>query len=80
LALGNPDRAAQQASAVLRQNPRNTEAIKVAVEAEIQRGDTAQAIQIIEQSIRKGATVKGIRPELHQQLLADTLARRQRPQ
>ncbi|MCS7036755.1 MAG: tetratricopeptide repeat protein, partial [Saprospiraceae bacterium] len=46
LALGNPDRAAQQASAVLRQNPRNTEAIKVAVEAEIQRGDTAQAIQI----------------------------------
>lgn len=78
LALGDADRAAQQASEVLRQNPRNTEAIQIAVEAEIQKGDTAKALKIIEQSVRTGATVKGIRPELRQQLTVDTLARRPR--
>ncbi len=80
LALGDADRAAQHATEVLRQNPRNTEAIQIAVEAEIQKGDTAKALKIIEQSVRTGATVKGIRPELRQQLTVDTLARRPRQQ
>lgn len=80
LALGDADRAAQHATDVLRQNPRNTEAIRIAVEAEIQKGDTAKAQKIIEQSVRTGATVRGIRPELRQQLTVDTLARRPRQQ
>ncbi|MCS6929737.1 MAG: hypothetical protein NZM43_09590 [Saprospiraceae bacterium] len=73
LALGNPERAADYANEVLRQDPRNTEAIQVAVEAEILRGDTARALQLIEQSIRKGATVKGIPPLLRRQLPRDSL-------
>lgn len=78
LALGDPDRAAQQAAEILRQNPRNTEAVAIAVEAQIQKGDTARAVQIIEQAVRKGATTLDIRPELRLQPRVDTAARRLR--
>ncbi len=73
LALGNADRASQLASKVLRQNPRDTHAVKVAIAAELQKGDTTRAVNVLEQAERKGATVKGIRPELRRIIQKDSL-------
>ncbi len=77
LALGNTERAARLATEALKTNPRDTQAVKVAVEAQLRRGDTAEAVRIIEQSARTGATVKGIRPEWYPLLRKDSLQRRQ---
>ncbi len=77
LALGNADRAAQLATEALKSNPRDTQAVKVAVEAQLRKGDTAEALRIIEQSVRRGATVKGIRPNWYPLLQKDSPQRRQ---
>lgn len=54
LGLGEPDRALKDANKVIQQNPQNIEAVNVAVEAHLQKGDTASAQKEIERAERAG--------------------------
>jgi len=56
LGLGDTERAIQNADKAIQQNPRNAEAVDVAVEARLQKGDTASARRVIENAERAGAT------------------------
>lgn len=60
LGLGETDDALRYAKDALRIDPKNIEAVQVAVEAHLQKGDTAKATQTIERAARAGATVKTI--------------------
>ncbi|MBL7775921.1 MAG: tetratricopeptide repeat protein, partial [Saprospiraceae bacterium] len=60
LGLGETSGALKYATQVLRNNPRNTEAVQIAVDAQIQQGDTAKAIKIINQATRSGASLKSV--------------------
>ena len=54
LGLGEPDRAIKEANKVIRQNPKNIEAVNVVVEAHLQKGDTVNAQKAIESAERAG--------------------------
>lgn len=55
LGLGDTDRAIKNADKAIAQNPRDIEAVEVAVEARLQKGDTASARRVIENAERAGA-------------------------
>ena len=55
LGLGDTDRALRSAKKVIAKDPQNTEAVDVAVEAHLQKGDTASAQRVIESAERAGA-------------------------
>lgn len=61
LGLGNATSAETQAKEVLRRDPTNTEAVRIAVEAQLQKGDTAKAAETIKSAERAGAELKSIR-------------------
>ncbi len=77
LALGDAEKAAQQAKEVLRRDPKNTSAAQIVIEAELQKGDTAEARRVLKQTIRRGATAKGIPPEMRLLLARDSIRTRQ---
>lgn len=56
LGLGDTERAIKNADKAILQNPRNIEAVEVAVEARLEKGDTASARRVIEDAKRAGVT------------------------
>lgn len=60
LGLGETESALKYTDAVLRSDPRNLEAIQVAVDAQLQEGDTAKAVKTLDVAKRAGANVKSI--------------------
>ena len=60
LALGQPDKALNHARTVIKNDPRSRVGYEVAVEANLQKGDTISAKQILESAKRNGVTVRGI--------------------
>jgi len=60
LGLGDPTNAETQANEVLRRDPKNVEAVQIAVEAQLQKGDTTKALKTIEAAQRAGAELKTI--------------------
>ena len=60
LGLGKTESALKYTTDVLRQDPKNLEAIQIAVDAQLQNGDTAKAVKTIDAARRAGANVKSI--------------------
>ncbi|MBK9336587.1 MAG: tetratricopeptide repeat protein [Lewinellaceae bacterium] len=63
LGLGDATSAETQAKEVLRRDPKNVEAVQIAVEAQLQKGDTAKAIQTIKSAERSGADLKTLKTQ-----------------
>ncbi|TNE67882.1 MAG: hypothetical protein EP344_01780 [Bacteroidetes bacterium] len=61
LGLGETESALKYTRDALRQDPKNLEAVRIAVEAQLRKGDTAQAAQTIRSAERAGADVKEIK-------------------
>lgn len=61
LGLGDATSAETQAKEVLRRDPTNVEAVQIAVDAQMQKGDTARALQTIKSAAKAGANVKVLR-------------------
>lgn len=61
LGLGDATSAETQAKEVLRRDPTNVEAVQIAVDAQMQKGDTARALQTIKTAAKAGANVKVLR-------------------
>ncbi len=75
LALGNLEKAARQAYEVLRREPTNAKAIEVVIEANLQKGDTAKALEVLQQAKRSGARVEQLPPTTRQLLSKESLRR-----
>ncbi len=60
LGLGDTDRALDLAQDVLKRDPKNLEAVQIATDAHLQKGDTASARKTIESAEKAGANVKSI--------------------
>ena len=60
LGLGETDNALKYAKDALRKDPRNLDAVQIAVDAQLQKGDTAKASSILKEAERAGANVKKI--------------------
>ncbi len=72
LGLGETTEALRFANDALKADPKNLEAVTVAVEAHLQKGDTASATKTIHAAERAGANVKSItRFPIRQRILPD---------
>lgn len=60
LGVGDPDDALKYATKALKMDPKNLEAVQIAVDAQLQKGDTAKAARTIKEAERAGADVKSI--------------------
>ncbi|MBK8969422.1 MAG: tetratricopeptide repeat protein [Saprospiraceae bacterium] len=60
LGLGETESALMYANEALKKDPKNLEAVQIAVDAQLQRGDTAKAASTIREAERAGADVKNI--------------------
>ncbi|MEO6038166.1 MAG: hypothetical protein ABIQ93_07110, partial [Saprospiraceae bacterium] len=60
LDLGHPDKALTHAKNVIKNDPQSRVGYEVAVEANLQKGDTISARQILEAALRNGVTVRGV--------------------
>lgn len=61
LGLGETEKALRYSQDALRVDPKNLEAVQIAVDAQLQQGDTAKAVKTIETAKRSGADVKTIK-------------------
>jgi tetratricopeptide (TPR) repeat protein len=61
LALGNDTEALGHAEKVLQAQPKNVQALEVAVEASVQKGDTQHAAELLERARRAGVDTKAVR-------------------
>lgn len=60
ISAGHPDKAIAQAKAVVESEPKNLEAIQVAVDAFLQKGDSVGARKFTREAEKRGANVKDI--------------------
>ncbi len=60
LALGQPEKALNHAETAIKNDPKNRVAYEVAVEANLQKGDTTSAKQVLEAAKRNGVNVRGV--------------------
>jgi tetratricopeptide (TPR) repeat protein len=58
--IGEHDKALRYANDALQQNPKNEEAVEIAVKAQIEKGDTLAAVRTLRSAERAGVNVKGI--------------------
>lgn len=61
IGLGETSKATTQANVVLKKQPTNTEAVRIVVEAQLQKGDTATAKKILRTAEKAGVDPKSIR-------------------
>ncbi|MCC6460942.1 MAG: tetratricopeptide repeat protein [Saprospiraceae bacterium] len=61
LGLGDTRRALDLSKEVLQRDPKNIEAVQLAADAHLQRGDTVNAVKTIETAERAGVNVKSIK-------------------
>lgn len=57
---GHPDKALNHANQILTRDKKNVAAYELAIEAQLQKGDTTSAVKVLRQAERNGVNVKGI--------------------
>lgn len=60
ISAGHPDKALAQAKVVIESEPKNLEAIQIAVDAFLQKGDSVGARKFTQEAEKRGANVKNI--------------------